>query len=183
MRTFVAIFAAVACMSAPALGQSTAPQVVLLHPDADDEEAIVIPVGSALRLASFPRDWASTAAFSGQFTLSGTFELSGHGDDALVTVWPESKSLAALPYWRVRGGPREIYISNAWAFAQAVVAKDELQKLEAEELPSVRGHVTIIADDYQASIECDAANFSARFVSVVKPDVEMAASAATEEGC
>jgi hypothetical protein len=183
MRKLVAIFAALSFVSAPALAQSAKPQILLLHPDAEDTEAIVIPAGSPLRLGSFPRDFESNAAFRGRFTLSGTYELSGYGKDASATLWPDKKSRDALPYWRVHGGPNEIYISNAWAFAQAVVAKAKLQKLKAQTDSSVRGQVTIIADDYQTSIECDVASFSARFVSVVKPDVRIAAVPTSEGGC
>ncbi|MFL5237147.1 MAG: hypothetical protein ACJ8EL_06010 [Rhizomicrobium sp.] len=43
--------------------------------------------------------------------------------------------------------------------------------------------MTIIADDYKTTIECDAANFSARFVSVVKPPIRVAAAPTSEEGC
>ena len=183
MRKLATIFAGFAFLGAPTLGQSLQPQVVVLNPDADDEEAIVIPAGSPVRLAAFPRDFDSTATFTGSFTLSGTFEVTGYGEDASATLWPDNKSQEALPYWRVRGGPREIYISNPWAFAQAVIPKDKLEALKGEDRPPLRGHATIIADDYLATIECDAANFAARFVSVVTPDVQMAANPPEEEGC
>ena len=181
----VAIFAALCCMSTLTLAQSAKPRVILLHPGAHsaDTEAIVIPAGSPMRLVSFPRDFESNAAFRGHFTLSGDYELSGYGDDAVTTLWPDRRSRSVLPYWRDRGGPHEIYISNAWAFAQAVVPKNKLQTMKANKLPSVRGHVTIIADDYKTSIECDVASFSARFVSVVKPAVRIAANPKSEEGC
>jgi len=183
LRKLVAIFATLCCMSGVTLAQSAKPGVFPLYPGDPDAEAIVIPAGSPVSFDSFPPDELSNAVFRGRFTLSGIYELEAHGDDAFVTIWPDKKSRNALPYWRERGGPDEIYISNAWAFAQAVVPKDKLQNLKSEKLPSVHGHVTIIADQYETSIECDVASFSARFVSVVKPSVRIAAKPKSEAEC
>jgi len=187
MRKLVTIFSALCFMSTLALAQSGRPQIFLLHlgdDDADpDSEAIVVPAASPVRMASFPRGPESNAAFRGRFTLTGNYELSGSGEDAYITFWPDEKSRTALPYWRLRGGPKTIYLSNGWAFAQAVVPKAELQKLKADTDFAVRGQVTIVADDYQTSIECDVASFSARFVSVVEAPVRIAAIPQSEEGC
>jgi len=187
MRKLVTIFSALCCMSTLALAQGGKPQVVLLHlgddPADPDSEAIVVPAASPIRLASFPRDHESNAAFRGRFTLTGSYELNGSGENAYITLWPDEKSRAALPFWRVRGGPNTIYLSNGWAFALAVVPKAELHKLKADTDFVVRGHVTIIADDYRASIDCDLASFSARFVSVVEAPVRIAAIPQSEGGC
>jgi hypothetical protein len=185
LRNLATIFAVLCCMSALALAQGARPQIILLHPGyhPPDTEAIVIPGGSPVRLVSFPRDFESHAAFRGRFTLSGNYVVGGYGDDADATLWPDRKFRDTLPCWRDRGGPHEIYISNAWAFAQAVAPKNKLQDLKAKKLASMRGHVTIIADDYKTSIECDVASFSARFVSVVKPAERIAANPKHEEGC
>ena len=59
----------------------------------------------------------------------------------------------------------------------------KLQKLRSGKLSSIRGQVTIVAEDYESSIECDAAYFNARFVSVVKPAVAVAAMPKNVEGC
>jgi hypothetical protein len=184
MRELFAIVAALACMSAPALAQQQAtPAVILLNPDSDppDTEGIVIPTGSPLHLASFSRDEISVK-FNGRFELSGTYEIEASDEDPFVTIWPDQKSKDRLPYWHDRGGPDELYISNGWAFAEAVASKEELAKFKAGRQPLIRGQVTMIADEYETGIECDAANFSARFVSVVM-NVEMAAAPVTEEGC
>lgn len=182
MGKLVGIFVALCFISALAPAQSGKPRFILLHPGAQppNTEGIVIPSGSPLRLASFTRESEINVAFHGRFTLSGTYEVEGYGKDASAILRPDRKSRTGLPYWRDRGGPEAIYILNGWAFAQAVVPKDKLQKLKAEKLPSVRGQVTIIADDYRTSIECDVANFSARFVSVVK--VMGSAAKPTNEG-
>ncbi|MFL5239124.1 MAG: hypothetical protein ACJ8EL_16300 [Rhizomicrobium sp.] len=178
-------FAALLGAGAGALAMDAKPQIVLLHPDAHppDSEAMVLPAGSPMRLVSFPRDFYSSAAFRGQFTLSGKYEIGADADNTVATVWPDQPSRKLLPYWRLHGGPSEIDVSNAEAFAKAVIPRDMLQKLKAGKLPSVRGRVTIVADDYKSSIECDVANFSARFISVVKPPMRMAAKPTSEEGC
>lgn len=184
MRTLVTILAAICCVCAPALAQGVTPAVIPLYPGAvpPDSEGIVIPSGSPLTLASFPRDGSATAKFSGRFELSGTYELEGYGEDAFLTIWPDRASLDKLPYWNDRGGPERIYVSNAWAFAEAVVARDDLQKLKAETSPSISGRVTIVADQYETSIECDVAHFSARFVSLVNT-LQVAAAPGSEGEC
>ena len=78
MRTLIAIFATLSCLSAPVVAQvAAAPQFISLYPDADPTytEGIVIPAGSPVQLVAFPRDWGSTAEFRGQFTLTGTYEI------------------------------------------------------------------------------------------------------------
>lgn len=182
MRAQVAIFAALCCMSAAAAAQVAKPQVVALHPGSEGSDAIVVPPGSHMQLASFPGEYGNEAKFRGNFTVSGAYELSGYGDESTVTIWPDDKSIKSLPYWRQRGGPEELYLSNPWAFAEAVVAKEKLAKLKAGKLEKVRGTVTIVADDYETSIECDVAGFSARFVSLVKA-MQIAKIPQTEESC
>ena len=185
MRKLVAILGAFCLAAAPALAtaQTPAPTVILLHPGLDPpaSEAIVIPAGSPVKLVAFPRDHESTAKFSGRFELTGTYQVEGYGEDALVTLWPDKASLARLPYWNDRGGAEELYLANGWAFAEAVVARGELKKLKAETVESVSGRATIIADDYETSIECDVAHFSARFVSLVNT-LEVAGAEPGSEG-
>ena len=181
----VVAFATLLGADAAALATDAKPQIVLLRPRAQppDNEAIIVPAGSPLRLVSFPRDFYSSAAFRGQFTLSGKYEIGADADNTVATVWPDEPWRKLLPYWRRHGGPREIDISNAEAFAEAVIPHEMLQKLKAGKVPSVRGRVTIVADDYKSSIECDAANFSARFISIVNPPLRVAANPTSEEGC
>jgi hypothetical protein len=168
-----------------AMAGGTQPLVVLLHPGAHpaDNEAIVVPAGSPMQVASFPRDFESNAVFHGRFTVSGAYEIEGYGDGAGATIRPNKKSAKMLPYWRQHGGPDQINISNPWAFAQAVLSQKELHFLKATRGHPVRGTVTIVADDYSSSIECDVASFSARFISVLEPAARLAANPPSDEGC
>jgi hypothetical protein len=186
MRTIVLIAAALACLGSSALAQKSAkPRVVYMHPaDATPEsEALLIPAANTMRLVQSARDGMSMATFRGRFTLSGRYLIEGQAEETSVIFWPDRKSLATLPYWRQRGGPEEMYITNGWAFAQAVAPKDRLQKLQAQTLSGIRGRVTIIADDYETSIECDDADFFARFVSVVKPPLTLASKFESQDDC
>ena len=147
------------------------------------EDSIVIPDGSPLVFKSFDKD-AITVHFSGSVTLSGTY-YSGNNvyDDAssdkAVYFKPDRASMARLPYFHVHGRPDDIFVMNPIAFARAVVLHGTVPRKSA---PYATGQVTIVVDRFEASIECDAPSFSARFVSVVKPaPVRMAAMPDT--GC
>jgi hypothetical protein len=189
MRKLATILAALcgpgAAALAPLAAAAADPQVVLVDPEFPDGDAIVIPAGSALSV-SFPPDPDYNARFSGRLTLTGAYEVKGYGEDAWVTLRPDPKSLATLPQWRERweGPLQELYVANGWAFAEAVLPKDELEKLKDESY-SVRGQATVVVDDYETSVECDHAHYSARFVSVVNFAVDLADKAGEEEeaGC
>ena len=186
MRKLLLIVAALSGSSAFAMSDGAEPQIVLMDPAFSDGPAVIIPAGSALRV-SFPPDPDHNAAFTGSLTLTGTYELQGYGEDASVMLWLDSPSLAAMPQWRGRweGGPTHLYIHNGWDFAQAAVPKSELEKLKADDQHRVRGQITVVVDDYETAVECDRAHYSARFVSIVNPTVQMAAVPIDEEtgGC
>ena len=184
MRTLVTIVAALCCISTSALAQGGKPRTVFIFPGPHtaDSTAIVIPAGSHMRVASLPRNYDVEVAFRGRFTLSGLYKVEGYGKDTALTFWPDRKTRNMLPHWRGRDVPEDMDISAAWAFARAVVPKDKLQRLKSGKLKSVTGRVTIVADDYQTSIECDTVSASARFVSVVN-SVQIAANPTSFEEC
>lgn len=182
MRRLFAIFAALCVLGAPAGGKGSKPSIVLLHADSEDGEALLIPAATPLQFVGIGKE-DRKATFSGRFTLTGTYEVSGHGEDAYVRLWPDKKSRDALPSWRERGGPEEIYLENGWDFAVAVARKPDLARLETDDKHQLRGRISIIADKYETYIECDAAHFTARFVSVVRPNVTIAAVAREDVGC
>ena len=183
LLALVAALVLVSCVSAPALAQVPEQMVHLLYPSDAAGEAMVVPTASPVRMASFSRDLNSRAVFRGRFTVSGTYEVEPFDDGFFVSFWPDKKSRSVLPFWRQRGGPIVIGLSGSSEFAEAVVSRAKLQKLRAGKLSSVRGHVTIVAEDYESFIECDAAYFNARFVSVVTPALAVAAAPKTVEGC
>src|SRR5687768_16264427 len=120
------------------LAQSAKPRVVEMHPGEEYSSAIVIPAASPLVIASV-RPEESTVTFSGRFTLSGDYMLELFEEEMHLTMWPDKKSRSALPYWRDRGVPDEIYISDAQAFAEAVLTQPRLAKLKAQQDAKLRG--------------------------------------------
>lgn len=183
MRNFVTIFAAACCISTGTFAQSAKPLAFPLYPGEAGAEEILVPAQSPLRFVSFSREDFPKAVFHGRFTLSGTYEVEVSEDGFWVSMWPDGKSRRVLPFWRERGGPHKIGLSNSSAFAQAVAPKSKLQKLRAGKLSFIRGRVTIIAEDYEASIECDAAQFYARYIAVVRPALAATAKPKTVESC
>jgi hypothetical protein len=177
LRTLAAILVALCFTGTAALGQSTKARTVYVQIGLAGEKpyphALVIPAGSPLRLAS-THETDILARFVGRFTLSGEYRIDGSDDGPDLTFYPDRKSRAALPHWEDREVPEEMYIANASAFIEAVVPKDELAKLKARTVESVSGRVTMIADSYETSIDCDATSASARFVSVVKRPLQIA---------
>ncbi len=185
MRNFVIIFAAACCISTGTFAQSAKPLAFALYPGEAESEAILVPGQSPVRFVSFSReqDLPPTAVFHGRFRLSGTYEVEVFEDGFFVSMWPDVKSRRVLPSWRQRGGPQVIGLSNSSAFAQAVVPKAKLQELRAGKLSSIRGRVTIIAEDYETSIECDAPYFNARYIAIVRPALAATAKPKTVESC
>jgi hypothetical protein len=185
MRQLVMIMAALCASGAAAMDQGAQPRVVLMFPEQSDGPAILMPPGTPLAV-TFPDDPDHNARFTGRLTLTGTYELRGYGEEAWVTLRPDRQSLASLPQWRERweGPPKELYVGNGWDFAQAVVPKAELEKLKSED-HVVRGRVTMIVEDYETSVECDRAHYSARFVAIETLDVQMAEAPVEEAegGC
>ena len=59
----------------------------------------------------------------------------------------------------------------------------KLRLVKAGTLSEVRGHVTIIAEGFSTTIECDADPLFARFVAVVRPDRGIAALAREVGDC
>lgn len=134
------------------------------------QESIVIPDGSSLAFRSFDKDNIAVH-FSGRIELSGIYFYGDNVFDSpdngkAVYFKPDRASMARLPYFIQRGRPDDIFLSNPAAFARAVVPHGMTMRKAA---PYATGHITIIVDRFEASIECDAPNYTARFVSVVKP--------------
>lgn len=175
MRKFITIVAALGFLSTPALAKAAqaAASTPAKPAKAMLKDGILIPAGSPLRLVSVTRGPEVNATFNGQVEISGIYEIQLYGEEVFATLWPDAKSRQALPSWDGRGDVDEIFIANSMEFTKAVVSSEELAKLKAGRLPLIRGQATIIADQYETGIECDATHFSARFVSVVK-NVEVA---------
>jgi hypothetical protein len=67
--------------------------------------------------------------------------------------------------------------------AAQVVTPDERAAIFAGKVDSIRQHVSIVVDDFKASIECDSASYDARFISLAKPPTVAAAKLGGDYGC
>lgn len=175
MRTFLTVLAALGAIAMPASARAPATKVIPLYASYPKGEALVIPTASPVRLKSFVRKGEITATFTGRFTLTGRYEASGQGDDLFVSFWPDPASVRDLPRWRERGPADVFYLDNAAAFVEAVASPADHARMGLDDDFKLRGRVTIVADNYQTGIECDASHFSARFVSLVRPSQQIAA--------
>lgn len=94
---------------------------------------------------------------------------------------PASRGL--LPYWKNRPGDGSISILNVADFVRAAVPPPMLEKLKAKKTGSLSGHISIVADNYQATIVCDAPDYSVRFVGLAGTAVAALNSAPAGIGC
>jgi hypothetical protein len=167
-RNFIlGIVAALALVGAAIAGQPAAPTRIPLAVD-----TIIVPAGSPLKFKAFDKD-EITATFSGRVTLSGTYHYgiddTAGGSNLYLVLDPASRGL--LPYWKNRPGNGSISIINEADFVHAVISPSMLEKLRAKKGGSLTGHISIVAENYQAAVVCDAPDYSVRFVGVAATSV------------
>lgn len=185
MTRLVTTLAALCLIAGPAIAQeaptpasSASAQAIKAALD----QGLVVPAASPLRLVSVTRGHEVNATFAGRVEISGTYEVELYGEEIYASLWPDPRSRQLLPHWDQREEADKLFISNPEEFAKAVVSAEELAKLKAGRLPLIRGQATIVADEYETGIECDASHFSARFVSLSK-NIELAGDPGGEGGC
>jgi hypothetical protein len=139
------------------------------------DEALVIPANSPVTFQHFGQYYDS-AEFTGRFLLEGTFILDcdycepGYKDNQLrLNIIPDAAIAASLPHWKRHDNDIAITITDAGRFIDAISKSTERKALLSGKLTEIRGHAAIIVDRYEAGLECDSANYTARFVAVAKP--------------
>jgi hypothetical protein len=169
MRTFTRI--AAIPLVALILGAAPAPTYV---PLGKYDEGLVIPANSPVTFQHF--DQYDSARFSGRFVLEGIFILDcdfcepGYKDNEIrLSIVPDPAIAARLPHWKVHDNDIAIIITNAGSFMRAVSTPAQRRLLLAGKLDEVRGRAAIVVDQYEASLDCDSAGYSARFVAIAKP--------------
>ena len=153
-------------------------------------EALVIPAASPVRLLRFNKQHAA-ASFRGRFVLTGMFvygcdiecEPPLAKDDVHGSIIPDPDAAARLPHWKIRNNDMRIYLHGWDRLAALVVTPDERAAIFAGKVDSIRKHVSIVVDDFNASIECDSASYDARFISLAKPPTVAMAMLAGDYGC
>ncbi|HJW40437.1 MAG TPA: hypothetical protein VJ476_04310 [Rhizomicrobium sp.] len=146
------------------------------------DDQIVVPDHSSLVFERFDKD-NITVHFTGKTELAGTYYYGAQAIDdgsnsMSVYFRPDRTSMVRLPAFRDHGRPDDIFVTNPAAFVRAVLPRMKTRPTKSY----ASGHVTIIVDRFEASIECDAPNFSARFVSVVAP-APMRMAQMPDSGC
>jgi hypothetical protein len=137
------------------------------------DEGLVIPAGSPVSFERFGQ--YDRARFRGKFTVEGIFVVDcdycepGYKDNELhLSVVPDPSTAARLPHWKVHDNDIKIDITNAGPFILLITTPDERQRLLSGKLDEIRGRAALVVDQYEAGLDCDSANYSARFVAVAK---------------
>jgi hypothetical protein len=174
-------------LAALIVGAAPSPRHIPLD---DYGEALVIPADSPVRLLHFNKQRAA-ASFRGRFVLTGIFvygcdiecEPPLAKDDVHGSIIPDLGAAARLPHWKIRNNDMRIYLYGADRLAAQVVTPGERAAIFAGKVDSIRKQVSIVVDDFKASIECDSASYDARFISLAKPVKVASAKLGGDYGC
>jgi hypothetical protein len=172
------------------VGASPAEKLIPLP--GDDAEALVVPAASPVRFAGFNKsgDQAYGAHFSGRFVVEGTFVLDcnfcepGVKDNQLsLSIVPDASTAARLPHWKVHDNEIAIGITRADSFIRTISTPEERSRLLSGKLDQIKGRATLVLDHFEADLDCDSADYSARFVAVAKAPVRDKVELAGDYGC
>jgi hypothetical protein len=172
MRRLAAIaIAALVTVTAVPAAQSADSIVVDRH----GGDPLIVPIASGLHYKSTDKD--GTSKFDGKVLLSGTYyyEAGDDPDSTSLEIALDRATMKRLPHYKDHGAPDTVFLDNAAGFAAALNLPKGTKKS--------RGKTQIWADHFETGIECDVANYSARFVSLAKPAQKVAAADLEEEGC
>jgi hypothetical protein len=155
------------------LVSATPASQVIPFPDVDGE-ALIVPADSPVKFTHF--DKYGVAHFTGRFVLTGTFFIQGceetcrglTEDDLDVDVFPEPALEARLPHWKVHNNDILVSIRPERRLMRVITNARQRAALIDGKTGDMRGHIAIVVENFQASLECDSANFSARFIAVAK---------------
>jgi hypothetical protein len=153
----------------------------------DKADTIVMPAQSSLHFHAFTTE--NGATFDGPVELTGTYyygaaviDDGGTGEHSLYFRLDKT-SLARLPHFQTRGQPNEIFVTNADAFAKAVIPADQRATALRKGGKYATGKADIWVDKFEAGIECDAPYFNAYFLSVDRPPLRVALADMPDMGC
>jgi hypothetical protein len=153
-------------------------------------EGLVIPASSPVQLLRLNKQHA-VASFRGRFVLTGMFvygcdiecEPPLAKDDVHGSIIPDSDAAGRLPHWKIRNNDMRIYLHGGDRLAAQVITADERAAIFAGKVDSVRKHVSIVVDHFNAMIECDSASYDVRFISLAKPAKVATAKLGGDYGC
>jgi hypothetical protein len=152
------------------------------------DEGLVIPVDSPVRFKRFGQ--YDRATFNGRFVLEGLFIVDcsycepGYKDNRLhLGIVPDPAIAARLPRWKRHDNDIAIDITDADRFIRSITTATERQRLMSGEIDEIRGRAALVVDHYEAGLDCDSANYSARFVAIAKPTARVHLATNGDYGC
>jgi len=154
---------------------------------ADGADTLIIPANSPVRYQSTGKN--DDIHFVGRFILTGEFHYGCASDcddkqpSFEFVIAPDADLKARLPHWSQRTGDLRISIDASRRLVPAIIPRRRLALVRAGKLDAVSGRVSILVENYTADIECDAPQYSVRFVALVKPVQVATASNSGEFGC
>lgn len=170
------------------LGAAGPSERVLKHPGGGP--ALVVPAGSPVHFKGFDEDGG--ARFSGRFVLRGTFVYHCEVEcepgikvaDLSFGIMPDTELAKRLPHWEDRGDGLIIDVSPIEALRGKIAPRKQIDELLAGKRADIRGHISVVVDDYSAGYGCDySPYYSARFISVVEPPQMAQNEAEPNFGC
>ena len=158
----------------------------------DPDEAVIVPRDSPVKFRGW--DKYGYAEFEGRFTLSGTFTYgcwSNCADDngpveesdLDVRIVPDPSIGERLPHWRHRKNDMLILITRSRRLAASIASPRQHAALRSGKLEHLRGQTTIVVEQFETGLECDSANFRARFVAIAKAAKLASAGFDGDYGC
>jgi hypothetical protein len=156
-----------------------------------DGPSFAVPAASPVQFISIDRQYV--AHFAGRFVVSGTYFygrgsapkiLSHGGEGPLLAFAPDDDTRTTLPFWRDDAPVKQLAIANRNAFVEAVIPPEVLRAVRSGELPMTSGHVSFLASDYEAWVECAQATYATTFVAMTaRQDVQLAQALPQAPGC
>jgi hypothetical protein len=90
---------------------------------------------------------------------------------------------ARLPHWKVHDNDISIDVTEADPFILSASSDGERQRLLSGQLDEIRGRAALVIDRFEAGLDCDSANYSARFVAVARAPKREKVELAGDYGC
>lgn len=140
-------------------------------------QRLIIPAGTSATFEGWDKStWE--AHFDGRIQITGTLVYDcniecppEHKNEGQVyaLIIPDRAVATTLPHWDHFKGAMAIYLTGDAPLVERVLSHKERAAVLAGRSPGVRRRVSIVVDQFKASIECESAVYSARFVAIAEP--------------
>jgi hypothetical protein len=170
-RAFAAAVGVVAILlTSPTFAAEAKPSSGLIHVDQGIDYAV--PAESPFKFSKLEPEYLGVL-FTGRVTLSGRYyygKLDDYPGNDIIQVFflPDPDDAKRLPRWSEDKAVAEMVLGNSEAFIKAVIPAKIAREVKRGRRHSVQGHVTIVAEGYEAVVSCGASIYVTRFVSVVR---------------